>query len=328
MTAASPANGHVTVLLEEAVDALCPRPGGIYVDGTFGGGGHTRRLLERAAGKATVYAIDADPAAVARAEALAATPGGAGVVPIHANFRDLGEVSGTHDIREVDGILLDLGLSSFQLDEAGRGFAFRFDGPLDMRFDPTRGPSAADLVNTLDTGELSRLFWTYGEEPHARRIARVIGERRAARPIETTADLAAIVEAAVGGRRGKAIHPATKTFQALRIAVNDELAALEAVLDTAVSRLRPGGRLVVIAFHSLEDRLVKQAIAREAATCVCPPGQPVCTCGHQPRLRRIGKPVRPGANEIEHNPRSRSAIMRVAERLPAADAVNEVRHGS
>jgi 16S rRNA (cytosine1402-N4)-methyltransferase len=328
MSAASPANGHVTVLLEEAVDALCPRPGGVYVDGTFGGGGHTRRLLERVAGEATVYAIDADPAAIARAEALAATPIGAGVVPIHANFRELGDLSGARGIREVDGILLDLGLSSFQLDEAARGFAFRFDGPLDMRFDPTRGPSAADLVNTLDTDGLSRLFWTYGEESNARRIARAIGDHRTAKPIETTTDLAAIVEGAVGGRRGKAIHPATKTFQALRIAVNDELVALKAVLGMAVSLLRPGGRLVVIAFHSLEDRLVKQTIARESATCVCPPGQPICTCGHQPRLRRIGKPIRPGAIEIDQNPRSRSAIMRVAERLPAADAANEVRHGS
>jgi len=324
MNAASPANGHITVLLEEAVDALRPRPGGVYIDGTFGGGGHTRLLLSRVEGDATVYAIDADPQAVARAEALAGTPLGAGVTPIHANFRDLARVATERGITGVDGILLDLGLSSYQLDEAGRGFAFRFEGPLDMRFDPTTGPPAADLVNSLEADELSRLLWAYGEESNARRIARAIVVRRATRRIETTTDLAELVESAVGGRRGRAIHPATKTFQALRIAVNEELAALESVLETAVTLLRPGGRLAVIAFHSLEDRIVKQTIAAESATCICPPDQPVCTCNHQPRLRRIGKPVKPGAHEIESNPRSRSAIMRVAERLPATQPEGKV----
>ena len=327
MNAASPANGHITVLLEEAVDALRPRSGGVYVDGTFGGGGHTGLLLSRVDGEATVYAIDADPQAIHRAVALAATPSGAGVTPVHANFRDLDRVAERLGIDGVDGVLLDLGLSSFQLDEAERGFAFRFAGPLDMRFDPTTGPSAADLVNTLEADDLARLLWQYGEESSSRRIARVIVERRARAPIETTTELAELVEAAVGGRRGKAIHPATKTFQALRIAVNEELAALESALGAAVSLLRPGGRLVVISFHSLEDRIVKQTIAAESATCICPPDQPVCTCDHQPRLRRIGKPVRPGANEIDINPRSRSAIMRIAERLPAT-GTDEVRPGA
>ena len=324
MNAALPANGHTTVLLGEAVDALHPRPGGVYIDGTFGGGGHTRLLLARTVGQATVYAIDADPHAVERARALAATPLGAGVRPIHANFRNLDRIAQEEGISAVDGVLLDLGLSSFQLDEAERGFAFRFEGPLDMRFDPTRGPTAADLVNTLDQDELSRLLWTFGEESNARRIARAIVQRRAERPFETTTQLAELIEATVGGRRGKAIHPATKTFQALRIAVNQELAALEAVLAAAVALLRPGGRLAVIAFHSLEDRIVKRTIAREAATCICPPDQPVCTCDHEPRLRAVGKPVRPGPDEIENNPRSRSAIMRVAERLPATQPEGKV----
>jgi 16S rRNA (cytosine1402-N4)-methyltransferase len=328
MNAASPANGHITVLREEAVDALSPRPGGVYVDGTFGGGGHTRVLLSRLEGQATVYAIDADPHAIERAKDLAASPIGAGVTPVHANFRDLDRVAGQYGISGVDGVLLDLGLSSFQLDEAERGFAFRFEGPLDMRFDPTAGPSAADLVNTLEADELSRLLWTYGEESHARRIARAIVRQRTGQRIETTTQLAELVEASVGGRRGRAIHPATKTFQALRIAVNEEIAALALALGTAVTLLRPGGRLVVISFHSLEDRLVKQTIAVESATCICPPDQPVCTCDHQPRLRRVGKPVRPGTDEIESNPRSRSAIMRVAERLPATGADGKVEPGS
>lgn len=308
-------DGHVTVLLQEAIDALAPEPGGTYIDGTFGGGGHSTLLLHRVGGDATLYAVDADPAAIERARVLAASDLGRNVVPVHANFRQLPEIAERYGIHAVDGVLLDLGLSSFQLDEAERGFAFRFEGPLDMRFDPTRGPSAADLVNTMDTEDLARLIWRYGDESQSRRIARAIVARRGSRPIETTTDLAAIVENAVGGRRGKAIHPATKTFQALRIAVNDELSALEAVLDSAIGLLRPGGRIAVISFHSLEDRIVKQKFALEAQTCICPPDQPVCTCDHSPRLRRIGKPVKPSSAEIDANARSRSAIMRVAERV-------------
>ena len=307
--------GHVTVLLREAVDALQPRPGGIYIDGTFGGGGHSSLLLEAVGGEATLFAIDADPAAIDRARMLAASPLGRGVIPVHANFRDLGLIARERGIAQVDGILLDLGLSSFQLDEAERGFAFRFEGPLDMRFDPTQGQSAADLVNTLEAEDLARIFWRYGEESRSRQIARAIVDRRATAPITTTTDLAALVEKAVGGRRGKAIHPATKTFQALRIAVNEELSALETVLESAIDLLRPGGRIAVIAFHSLEDRIVKQTFALESQSCICPPDQPVCTCDHRARLRRIGKPVKPADSEIATNPRSRSAIMRVAERL-------------
>lgn len=308
-------DGHVTVLLHEAIDALAPHPGGTYVDGTFGGGGHTSLLLERVDGDAAVYAIDADPAAIRRAQELAATPLGKGLIPVHANFRELADVAERHGLEAVDGILFDLGLSSFQLDEADRGFAFRFEGPLDMRFDPTRGVPASDLVNSLDADELARIIWQYGEEQRSRQIARAIEKRRASRPFETTTDLASVVEQAVGGRRGKAVHPATKTFQALRIAVNDELAALETVLDSAIGLLRPGGHIAVISFHSLEDRIVKQKFALESRECICPPDQPVCTCDHSPRLKRIGKPVKPASSEIDTNPRSRSAIMRVAERI-------------
>jgi 16S rRNA (cytosine1402-N4)-methyltransferase len=302
------------VLLNEAVDALQPKPGGTYIDGTFGGGGHSSLLLQRVEGDATLYAVDADPAAIGRAGMLAGSPLGRGVVPVHANFRELEDVARERGIEGVDGVLLDLGLSSFQLDQAERGFAFRFEGPLDMRFDPTRGDSAADLVNDLDAEDLARILWHYGEESRSRQIARAIVARRESGRIETTTDLASIVEKAVGGRRGKAIHPATKTFQALRIAVNEELAALETVLGSAIDLLRPGGRLAVIAFHSLEDRIVKQTFARESRECICPPDQPVCTCDHSPRLRRIGKPIKPTQAEIEVNPRSRSAIMRIAER--------------
>lgn len=307
--------GHITVLLKEAIDALQPRVGGVYVDGTFGGGGHSRELLERVNGEARLFVIDADPDAIRRAEDLRDSEIGRGIEPVHDNFRNLAAIAKEHNFPEVDGMLFDLGLSSFQLDQAERGFAFRFDGPLDMRFDNTTGISAADLVNTASAEELAGIFWRYGEERQSRRIARVIVDRRETAVFETTGDLAAVIETAVGGRRGRAIHPATKSFQALRIAVNEELSALEDVLEAAVNLLTPGGRLAVISFHSLEDRIVKQFIARESASCICPPDVPVCICHHSPRLKRIGKPIKPTAHEQAINTRSRSAIMRVAERL-------------
>lgn len=307
--------GHISVLLHEAVDALQPYAGGIYIDGTFGGGGHTTELLTRLDGDARVYVIDADPDAMLRADALRATEIGRSLVPVHDNFRNLAAIAAELRIPPVDGILLDLGLSSFQLDQAERGFAFRFDGPLDMRFDPERGPSAADIVNTYSQEEIADIIWRYGEESRSRQIARAIVERRRHQPFTSTADLAAVIETAVGGRRGKAIHPATKSFQALRIAVNDELSALESVLAAAVDLLAPEGRLAVISFHSLEDRIVKQFMVLESTDCICPPDVPVCVCHHSARLKRIGKPVRPTAQEQAANSRSRSAIMRVAARL-------------
>ena len=315
--------GHVTVLLQEAVDSLRTRAGGIYIDGTFGGGGHSRELLERVNGDATLYVIDADPDAIARAEALRATELGRGVIPVHDNFRNLADIAREYEIPPADGLLFDLGLSSFQLDQAARGFAFRFEGPLDMRFDNTSGISAADVVNTSPAEDLANIFWRFGEEKQSRRIARAIAERRSTTPFETTSDLASFIENTMGGRRGKSIHPATRSFQALRIAVNEELTALEDVLEAAVDLMAPESRLAVISFHSLEDRIVKQFIAREIATCICPPDVPVCVCHHSPRLKRIGKPIKPSAAEQANNTRSRSAIMRVAERLARSTHAEE-----
>jgi 16S rRNA (cytosine1402-N4)-methyltransferase len=310
--------GHIPVLLHEAIELLQPIPGGRYLDGTFGGGGHTRAILTASAPSGRVLALDADPEALARAEALMRDPEIAGRLRIvHANFADLARIAEAEGFAPVDGVLLDLGLSSFQLDQAERGFAFRFDAPLDMRFDPTTGIPASELVNTLSEGELRSILFTYGEEPRARRIVRAIVRECARTRIETTTELARVVSDAVGGRRGSDTHPATRTFQALRIATNQEFEALERALAGALEVLKPGGRLVVISFHSLEDRIVKRFMQQESATCICPPEQPVCTCGHQPRLKRITRhAVKPSAEEIAANPRSRSAILRAGERLP------------
>jgi 16S rRNA (cytosine1402-N4)-methyltransferase len=316
------------VLLAETVSALQPRPGGRYLDGTFGGGGHTRALLEASTPDGIVLALDADPAAIDRAHALQQNPGIAQrLIPVRANFADLAAVARDTGVMPLDGILLDLGLSSFQLDQPQRGFAFRHEGPLDMRFDPDRGVPASDLVNTLPERELADLIWRHGEEPGSRRIARAVVRERERAPIETTTRLAEVVAAALGGRRGRDIHPATRTFQALRIATNQELTALEAALACALDVLAPGGRLAVIAFHSLEDRIVKRFIERESAGCVCPPRIPVCVCGHRPRLQKITRrAVRPDAAEMDANPRARSAVLRVAERL--SDDTDELTQGA
>ncbi len=317
--------GHVTVLLNEAVDALNLHPGGTYIDATFGGGGHARRILEHQPPIERLIAVDADLAARERAARLvAAVPGGERLTLVHANFRDLNGVIQGLQVEQVNGILFDLGVSSYQFDEGERGFSFRFDAPLDMRFDQSGGATAADLVNTLEQRELANLIWTYGDERQSRPIAAAIVRERASQPITTTGQLAAVIERAVGGRRGRPIHPATRTFQALRIAVNGELDALESALAAVPGLLAPGGRLAVIAFHSLEDRIVKRFIEDQARTCVCPPDQPVCTCTTIPTLRKIGKPIRPSPNETDMNPRSRSAILRVAERLDATGGVADV----
>lgn len=314
--------GHVPVLLGESVGGLRPMPDGLYVDGTFGGGGHARALLAASAPTGRVIGIDADPAAMVRAASLVQelddeAPGSSiRLTMVHGNFRELDGLLAGIGVTAIDGLLLDLGLSSFQLDTADRGFAFRLDGPLDMRFDPTSGLSAADLVNTFGETEIADLIYRLGEEQRSRRIAAAIIARRSNAPIQSTADLAAVVERAVGGRRGDT-HPATRTFQALRIAVNGELDALTDGLDAALRVLRPGGRLAVISFHSLEDRIVKRFIADAAATCVCPPHQPVCTCGTVPSLRKVGGAIKASPQETGANPRSRSAILRVAERLTA-----------
>ncbi len=305
-------DGHVPVLLDEAIEALAVHPGGTWLDGTFGGGGHARRILRASEPDGALVAVDADIAAIHRAEELRASLDRPERVRIlHTNLRELGAVLAGEGIDRLDGALLDLGVSSFQLDTPERGFAFRHDAPLDMRFDQTRGSSAADLLDTLSEAEIADILYRLGEERRSRRIAReIVGAR--GEPWTTTR-LAALVERTIGRKPG-AHHPATRTFQALRIAVNGELDALTPALDAIVDRLAPGGRLVVIAFHSLEDRIVKQYIADAARTCICPPEQPVCTCNVTPRLRRIGKPVRPSAAETGRNVRSRSSIMRVAER--------------
>jgi 16S rRNA (cytosine1402-N4)-methyltransferase len=307
---------HTPVLLDKTIEALQPRPGGRFVDGTFGGGGHTRTLLDASSPGGIVLAIDLDPEAIRRATHLQNNQRYAGrLIVEHGSFVELAELAGRHGLLPLDGVLLDLGLSSYQLDTPERGFSFGSTGPLDMRFDTTSGRPASDLVNELDEAELAGIIWRFGDEPRSRRIARAIVDRRKTAPFETTAQLASVVEAAVGGRRGARIHPATRTFQALRIAVNDELSALASVLPAAAAALAPGGRLAIIAFHSLEDRLVKQFLKRESASCICPPEQPVCTCNHTPRLRTIGKAIRPGEDEVRANPRSRSAVLRVAERI-------------
>lgn len=312
----TPNGKHITVLREAAVEALRPTVGGVYVDGTFGGGGHAQLLLARLPPVGLVIAIDADLDAGPRAHYLGGLPGNSGRLRLfHRNFRDLTSVVDEAAGPPVDGVLLDLGLSSFQLDQGERGFSFRHDAPLDMRFDQTGGSTAAGLVNTADADDLARILWQFGEEKQSRRIAAAIVREREKSPIRTTGELASLVQRTTGGGKRSRIHPATRTFQALRIAVNAELDALADVLQEATGVLVPGGRLVVIAFHSLEDRIVKRFIEAESRTCVCPPDQPICTCDTIPRLRRIGKPIRPTDDEISLNPRSRSAIMRVAERL-------------
>lgn len=304
--------------MTETIDLLAPASGGRYLDGTFGGGGHSRAILAASGPDGRVLALDADPDAIARAESLRNDQSiGSRITFVHANFADLAEIAKANGFVPVDGVLLDLGLSSFQLDQADRGFAFRFDAPLDMRFDPTTGVPASELVNLASEAELATLIFEYGEEQKSRRIAKGIVRERSKAPISSTAELARVVSEAVGGRRGADTHPATRTFQALRIATNREFEALELALAGAVEILKPGARMAVISFHSLEDRIVKRFMQRESANCICPPDQPICTCDHQARLIRVTRQaVKPSAAEIADNPRSRSAVLRVGERLP------------
>ena len=300
---------HVPVLLKEAIQALQVRQGGRYIDCTVGAGGHAATMLEASSPGGELLGIDADPEALERARTRLQAFGGS-VVLVNDNFRHLVAICERYDFRPVDGILFDLGISSLQL--AGeRGFSFMQDAPLDMRFDPRQRITAADIVNSYPEDDLARIIYQYGEDPRSRRIARLLVENR---PLYTTSQLVHLIERAIG-TRGR-IHPATRTFQALRIAVNDELRALEEALSGATGALRPGGRLVVISFHSLEDRIVKRFMQQEARDCVCPPQTPRCLCGHKATLRLITrKVVTPSPKEISENPRSRSAKMRVAERL-------------
>ncbi len=302
---------HQPVLYHEVLQALRPRAGGRYVDGTLGAGGHAAGILEASSPDGLLLGLDVDPDALTLA-AKRLAPFGARASLRRGSYADLAGHLRALGWESVDGILLDLGVSSMQLDVAGRGFSFRHDAPLDMRFDPAAPLTAADLVNTLDEAALADILWRYGEERHSWRVARAIVRHR---PIRTTGELAAVVAAATrSGRRGR--HPATRTFQALRIAVNRELENLESVLPQAVEALKPGGRLAVIAFHSLEDRIVKHFLRAESGYCVCPPEMPHCDCDRPARVRLLKPfPIRPAPEEASRNPRARSARLRVAEKL-------------
>jgi 16S rRNA (cytosine1402-N4)-methyltransferase len=304
---------HIPVLLEEGIEALRPQRGGRYVDCTVGGGGHAQAILEASAPGGQLLGIDADPEAIKTAQQRLAPYAGA-VLLVNENFERLEHICSRHNFRPVQGILFDLGMSWLQIEDAARGFSFQHSGPLNMRFSPRQTLTAADIVNTYPESELADLLARYGEEPHSRQIARHIVANR---PVHSSGQLARLVERVAGGTRRR-IHPATRTFQALRIAVNRELEHLESALAQAVNLLGFEGRLVVISYHSLEDRLVKQFLRQEAQGCLCPPRTPVCCCGHRPSLKLIAKKViRPSPQEVAANPRSRSAKMRVAERIQA-----------
>ena len=312
--------GHLPVLVDEVIEMLAPTSGSLHIDATLGAGGHTERILEAASPEGRVLGVDADPAAIDRVEVRLRARFGERLVLRQGNFRDLATIAPEAGFGAVDGALFDLGLSSYQLADRDRGFGFRAGGPLDMRFDTTRGVPASELLASLDAAELTALFCRYGEEPKAGRIARAIVEARKTAPIVTAEELATLVErvAPPDPRKPRRIHPATRVFQALRIAVNEELDALQTGLTAALDLLRPGGRLVVLSYHSLEDRIVKRFIQAERRGCICPPQLPVCVCGRNPRLRLVTNPsLTPSAAEIAANPRARSARLRAAERLAA-----------
>ncbi|BEH11599.1 16S rRNA (cytosine(1402)-N(4))-methyltransferase RsmH [Geobacter sulfurreducens subsp. ethanolicus] len=300
----------------EVLEYLSPRPGGVYVDGTLGGAGHARLILEATSPDGMLIGFDRDPAALAVArERLASF--GERFRPVPANFSEMGRVLAELGVDGVDGFLLDVGVSSHQLDTAERGFSFLADAPLDMRMNTSVPGTAADLVNDLGEHELARIIKEYGEERWARRIASFIVKARVSGPIERTLQLVDIIKGAIPrGAWEERIHPATRTFQALRIAVNDELGSLERGLESALGLLRTGGRGVVISFHSLEDRIVKTMFRRHAQGCTCPKELPRCVCGGAPRLRILtGRPVVAGEAEVAENPRARSAKLRAAEKL-------------
>lgn len=302
---------HLPVLYHEVLNALNPTAGCRYIDGTLGAGGHSRGILEQSAPDGELLGLDLDPVALDYAHQNL-DGFGHRVHLVHSSYREMRSKANSLGWGSVNGILLDLGLSSIQLDNPEKGFSFRTDSPLDMRFNPQSGMTAADLVNNLAEDELLHILWEYGEEQNARRIVRSI---LASRPIKTTGQLAGIVEK-VMGKSHKGIHPATRTFQALRIAVNDELGNVEAALPQAVELLEKQGRLAVITFHSLEDRIVKHYFQQESKDCICPPELPGCQCGHKAVIR-IVKPnfIQPGAEELKNNPRARSAKLRVVEKL-------------
>lgn len=307
---------HEPVLLAEVLQWMNVRENGVYADGTLGGGGHSGAMLEASGGTATLYGIDRDENAIAAATARLEQY--LGFHAIHGNFHDAKVLLSQAGAPPLDGALLDLGVSSPQLDQAERGFSYHEDAPLDMRMDRSQGMTAADLLAEVSEGELTRILREYGEEKWAARIAHFVVERRQTQPLRTTQDLVRVVDAAIpkAVRRKDDGHPARRTFQAVRIAVNDELDPLDRALEDFVDCLKPGGRLLVITFHSLEDRLTKRCFQRLQNPCVCPPKAPVCTCGRKPKVRILARgAVPPTAEEIARNPRARSAKLRVAEKL-------------
>lgn len=301
---------HTPVMLEETLQALAVGPGGRYIDGTAGAGGHARAILEVAAPGGQLLGFDADPNSLEIARGNLAGFESAYLL-INRNFDNMEAVARNQDFYPVHGVLLDLGLASMQLSATGRGFSFQYEAPLDMRFSPEQKITAAEIVNTYSEAEIADILWRYGEERFSRKIARRIVESR---PLKTTTELASLVAKTIG--RSGDIHPATRTFQGLRIAVNEELTKLESALEQATRLLGFGGRLVVISYHSLEDRIVKQFLQQESTDCVCPADLPECRCGHAARMRILNKKViTPSEEELKSNPRSRSAKLRVAERI-------------
>jgi len=301
---------HQPVLYQEVLEALAPLSGGYYLDGTLGAGGHAEGILLGSAPQGRLLGLDLDPSALSIARKRLSRFSDRAIIHL-SSYQQAPDILQEISWGSVDGILLDLGISSMQIDRPERGFSFRDEGPLDMRFNQEAGSTAADLVNRLSEEELARIIWKFGEERYSRRIARAIVKSR---PIQTTRALAQLIEKAVPGHSSK-IHPATRTFQALRIATNAELEVLALSLPGLVNCLSPGGRIAVISFHSLEDRIVKNFFRQESRDCICPPEQPVCTCNHVASLKILtGKPVRPTEREITENPRSSSARLRVAEK--------------
>lgn len=305
---------HQPVLLHETASYLVVNPHGVYIDATLGGGGHLRALLDRTNADARFIALDKDADILKQTREMFEDDDR--VAFVHDDFRNLTAVMSRFGLVQADGILLDLGVSSFQLDTRERGFSYHEDAALDMRMNRTQSLTAADIVNEFSEADLMRILYEYGEEKYTRSIVRRIMRQRAVKPIHTTLELVDLIKAAVPHQYRQEKHPARKTFQALRIAVNDELQAVEQVLPQAVNGLKKGGRLCVITFHSLEDRIVKRFMQTEAKQCVCPPGLPICTCGHQARLQiATRKPIQPSQEECDKNPRSRSAKLRAATRI-------------
>ena len=306
---------HVSVLMEKTVQAVLKDPEGIYVDCTLGGAGHAKWLADQLSAQGRLIGIDQDPAALAagkeRLHGVACQ-----VDLVHSNFSRLDDVLQELGVEKVNGIVFDLGVSSHQLDVAERGFSYQQDAPLDMRMNPQQALSAYDVVNIYEEEKLAHIIKEFGEERWAKRIASFVASARQTAPIETTGQLVDIIKRAIpAAARRDGPHPAKRTFQAIRIEVNHELEILQGAFRTAIEHLLPGGRLAIITFHSLEDRAAKQALAAAAKGCICPPKFPVCMCGQQPQVRLVGKAITPSSQELENNPRARSAKLRIAEKL-------------